>query len=708
MSDEQPPAESPRHPDSDQETQPVVGAPTPPRQAADPVMERLARMTAGEYRVERELGRGGMATVYLAHDISLDRKVAIKVMSSELFNAGDVLVDRFLREARTGARLNHPHIIPVYAIREARDIIFFVMKFIDGKPLDDVIRGFHQLPVVLVVRVIAQVADALGYAHRNGIVHRDIKPGNMILDKDGWVVLTDLGIAKVQEVSSLTATGSAIGTPTYMSPEQSSGSKATTGASDQYSLGCVAYEMLTGRPPFTGDSVVALIFQHHAEPPQPIHQLRPDCPPEVEAAVMRMLNKAPEDRYGTCEEVAQVFRDMTPGDEEEFRLLVQAFATGAGTTQAVKRINTPRTPAPIMNTPRPPTRPSQRNVAVATSGMSGMAAVPRLDTNPGVKGSTADAMPVVPMDQAAAAAQLEAQKANWPRTLLRPPEQQVVKRRFRAPGILTILLAGFVGWLFFFPTLGSLATDLPTTTALMQAREAEAEAAVRRGNASGADGSCEGIRADLASCRKFTPVAMSEIAPAMAEAAVFGVDTLFPVRQGIDWSAMRRAAGYERDAFEWGNSVDRSDLFAVLPGLLEQMGGVGRSGSLTQRLVQAVYFPANEGLFRKFRELLVTRRVAGNLPKERILELYLNVAEFGPGIYGVEAAAQSYYKRSAKDLTKAQAAALAATLATPRASTPAMAPSVMERRQALILRRLNGQPATIPSDIEPPKPPAGR
>lgn len=694
---------SPAEPSGPLEPEGALEPPPGSRGAPDAMIEKLRRVTIGEYRVERELGRGGMASVYLGHDLSLDRKVAIKVMSPELFHGDRVFVDRFLREARTGARLNHPHIIPVYAIREASELIFFVMKFIDGKPIDDVIRHFGPLPIPLVVRVIAQVADALGYAHRNGIVHRDIKPGNMMLDKDGWVVLTDLGIAKVNEVSSLTATGSAIGTPTYMSPEQSSGSKATTGASDQYSLGCVAYEMLTGRPPFEADSVVALIFQHYAELPPPIHQQRPDCPAEVEAAVMRMLQKAPEDRFGSCDEVAQVFRDMTPGDEEEFRMLVQAFATGAGQTRAIKRINTPRTPTVPPSTPRPLSRPSQRELSVASSGMT---PVPRLTGNAGPTPGSTGAMPSPAPDAAATAAALEAQRANWPRTLLRPPEQQVVKRRFQVPGVLTILVAVTLAWLLFFPRIGALETEVPTSTALMRAREAEAEAAVRRGSAPGADGSCEGPRADLAACRKQTPVAMSEIAPAVAEAVVFGVDTLFPLRLGNDWTAMRRAAGYPRDAFEWGNGIDRADLFAVLPGLLEQMEPVGRAGSLTQRLVQAVYFPADEGLFRKVREVLVARRVAKALPRERILEVYLNVAEFGPGLYGVEAAAQAYFRRSAKDLTRAQAATLAAVLATPRSSTPTVAPEAMRRRQALILRRLNGEPVAIPSDVAPADRPA--
>ncbi|MEK0431725.1 MAG: hypothetical protein RL139_1529, partial [Gemmatimonadota bacterium] len=162
----------------------------------DQVMARLIEVTAGQYRIERELGRGGMAAVYLGHDLSLDRQVAIKVMSPELFNSGSEMVSRFLREARTGARLNHPHIIPVYAVREEQDLIFFVMKFIDGKALDAVVKAAGPLPVPVVGRLIAQAADALAYAHRSGIIHRDIKPSNLMLDKEGWVIVTDLGIAK--------------------------------------------------------------------------------------------------------------------------------------------------------------------------------------------------------------------------------------------------------------------------------------------------------------------------------------------------------------------------------------------------------------------------------------------------------------------------------------------------------------------------------
>ena len=680
---------SPSTPSEQPQPDPMATVPRDAR-PVDPVMAKLTAATAGEYRIERELGRGGMATVYLAHDLALDRKVAIKVMSPELFAAGDELINRFLREARTGARLNHPHIIPVYAIRESTDLIFFVMKFIDGKPLDDIIKSVGPLPIPLVARVVAQVADALAYAHRSGVVHRDIKPGNLLLDKEGWVVLTDLGIAKVQESSMLTATGAAIGTPTYMSPEQISGSKEVAGAADQYSLGCVAFEMLTGQPPFVAETYVALIFQHIAEPPPPLQQHRPDCPGEIVAAVARMLEKAPEDRFVSLEEVSKIFRNAATGDEEEFRLLLRAFATGSGAAEAVNRINnTPRStsPRPVSATPRPSTRPSKRQLAVSSSGMQ---AVPRDSTMIGTSIANASAVP---------AAGPVTTQTPWPRTLLKPKEQVMSRRRFRAPGLLTLMLVGGLSWFFAFPRFGDIAATVPATTALMGARLEEAEAAVRRGTAPGTEGSCDGIRNELSSCRKHLVVAMSAIAPVMAEAVILGIDPKFAERQGSDWTAMRRAAGYPRDAFEWGNSVDRSDLLAVMPGLLKQMGTVGRAGSLTQYLVQVIWFPPNDGLFRKAREVAVTRRLAGALPKERIMELYLNVAEFGPGLYGVEAASQAYFGVAAKDLNKVQAATLAATLATPRTSTPTLEPARMRKRQALILRRLNGEVISIPSVI---------
>lgn len=684
MSEDIPPTPAPPAPDA---TLVVArgGVPT----AGDQVMARLIEVTAGQYRIERELGRGGMAAVYLGHDLSLDRQVAIKVMSPELFNSGSEMVSRFLREARTGARLNHPHIIPVYAVREEQDLIFFVMKFIDGKALDSVVKSAGPLPIPVVGRLVAQAADALAYAHRNGIIHRDIKPSNLMLDKEGWVIVTDLGIAKVQDSSALTATGSAIGTPTYMSPEQSMGSRGTSAAADQYSLGCVAYELLTGAPPFQGDSVVSLIYQHHADPPPPIHPVRPDAPAEMVDAIMRMLEKTPDDRFPDMEEVAKVFRALGEADEDWIRLLLRGYASG---------VSLGATPGAGAQTrvPTPARRPAGATQVGARSPAVTPRSIPAASPNPAAPGTTSGARPATRTGTPAVPAEREPTPPLWRRVLYKEGERGDPPT-LRRPGWRTIALGSLVLWLGWFPTVGGLATTTPGVTALMQVRETEADAAVRRNQAPAKNGPCDGIRNDLSTCRTFTPVPLAEIAPVMQEAALIGQDPSFRARGGIDWIALRRALGYPRDDFDVWNGVDRSDLFTVLPNFRQKMPRVGHSGSLHQQVVQTLFFPADDGLFRKLRELLVARRVATALSPERTLELYLNTAEFGPGLFGVEAAAKAYFNVSAKALTDVQAATLAATLATPRTSTPIKDPEAMRARQALILRRLRGEEVVIPS-----------
>ncbi len=214
-----------------------------PKSIQDALLERLKAETLGDYEILTEVGRGGMATVYLAHDIALDRKVAIKVMSSAIVDEG--MAERFRREARTAAALNHPHIIPIYAVRDRYPLLFFAMKFIAGQSLDPILKTAGGLPIPMVQTILSQAGSALGYAHRRGVIHRDVKPANVMIDDEGWVVVTDFGIAKVSSATGLTVTGVTVGTPAYMSPEQCLG-KEVTGASDQYSLGIVAYEMLTG------------------------------------------------------------------------------------------------------------------------------------------------------------------------------------------------------------------------------------------------------------------------------------------------------------------------------------------------------------------------------------------------------------------------------------------------------------------------------
>jgi monofunctional biosynthetic peptidoglycan transglycosylase len=291
-------------------------------------------------------------------------------------------------------------------------------------------------------------------------------------------------------------------------------------------------------------------------------------------------------------------------------------------------------------------KPTSREIAVNTTGLKPVGLrTPSLSRMPAAGAGGAGATPDDPASASGDAAKTAA--ANWPRTLLRPPEQAArSKLRFRVPGIFTLLLVGGLIWFGYFPRIGALESSVPERTAIMDARAKEADAAVRRGGAD-PQGSCAGVRADLQSCQRYDPVALSDIAPVMVQAVVIGMDPHFDERQGNDWSAMRRAAGYPRPAFEWSNGTDRADLFAVVPRLLNQMEAVGRRGSLTQLLVQHLYFPANKGLFRKMREIRVSRRVARALPKERIVALYLNVAEFGPGLYGVEAAAKAYFSVSA-------------------------------------------------------------
>ena len=312
--------------------------------AAQELLERLRKATLGTYDIHSELGRGGMATVYLAHEISLDRKVAIKVMSPAMLH-GAGMVERFKREARTAAGLSHPNIIPIYAVHEIDGLLFCVIKLVEGTPLDSVMRELGQLPVPMVHGILAQVGGALGYAHRHGVVHRDIKPGNILIDDEGWAVVTDFGIAKVTESEGLTSTGMAIGTPTYMSPEQAT-ADGVTGASDQYSLGVVAYEMLTGRPPFTGTSMMALMYSHFHDDPPSIRLFRPDVPDQLCDAVMRMLRKDPAARWSSMEEAVAAAGARPLQHDDPSRSQLIALAKTGLTHRIVSQAQTPRSPVP--------------------------------------------------------------------------------------------------------------------------------------------------------------------------------------------------------------------------------------------------------------------------------------------------------------------------------------------------------------------------
>jgi eukaryotic-like serine/threonine-protein kinase len=269
-------------------------------------VQRLATALADRYTIERELGAGGMATVYLAHDVRHDRKVALKVLRPEL--SAILGAERFLAEIKTTANLQHPHILSLFDSGEADGLVFYVMPYVEGESLRDRLVREKQLPVEDAVRIAREVADALDYAHRHGVVHRDIKPENILLH-EGRAQVADFGIALAVSRSDgstrMTETGMSLGTPHYMSPEQAMGERDITSKADIYALGCVLYEMLTGEPPFTGPTAQAIVARVMTEQPRSLTLQRRTIPPNVEAAVGKALEKLPADRFASAAQFAE-------------------------------------------------------------------------------------------------------------------------------------------------------------------------------------------------------------------------------------------------------------------------------------------------------------------------------------------------------------------------------------------------------------------
>jgi serine/threonine-protein kinase len=254
----------------------------------------------GRYRIERKLGAGGMADVYLAEDQELGRRVAIKILNGRHANDGQ-FIERFRREAKNAAALNHPNIVSIYDRGEAEDTYYIAMEFLDGRTLKELIVGHGQAPVRVAVEYARQILSALRFAHRHGIVHRDIKPHNVLVDREGRVKVTDFGIARAG-TSQMTETGSIVGTAQYLSPEQARGGEVDQ-RSDLYSLGVVLYELLTGKTPFEGDTPVEIAMKHLSNTPQAPSELRPDIPPELDMVVLRALAKDPDERYQSADEM---------------------------------------------------------------------------------------------------------------------------------------------------------------------------------------------------------------------------------------------------------------------------------------------------------------------------------------------------------------------------------------------------------------------
>jgi len=326
----------------------------------DPLLERLRLATRGSYEVTGELGRGGMAVVYVGIDRKLERRVAIKVMDPRL-SMTQGMAARFLQEARIAARLQHPNIIVVHDVRQSDEIIFFVMSLIDGVAVDDLCRHAQPIPIDQIRWILFQATRALAYAHSEEIVHRDIKPANILLNLKGEVILTDFGIAKALGDTGLTQSGTSVGTPMYMSPEQFTGVPVGP-PSDQYALGVTAYQLITGVPPFSGD-LYQLIAAHGNKPPVPIRDRRPDCPAFLANAVMRMLSKNPDERWPSLEDLQDVFGANMAMDGGQARRKL------AETVRALHRGGAPTAAMPSDGFPRetPSSERSQHSVVVTIS-----------------------------------------------------------------------------------------------------------------------------------------------------------------------------------------------------------------------------------------------------------------------------------------------------------------------------------------------------
>jgi serine/threonine-protein kinase len=271
------------------------------------LLARVERALAPQYEVEGELGRGGMGIVYRARDTRLKRTVAVKLLPPELAYRTEIK-SRFLREAEMAAQLSHPNIVPIYSVDEKDGLVYFIMACVDGDNLAKQMATRGPLPIDEVRRILREVSGALAFAHARKFIHRDIKPDNILIDKDdGRAIVTDFGIARaVQDGAEtrLTATGIAIGTPAYMSPEQCAGDRETDGRADLYALGTLGYQMLAGRLPFEANSTPALLVKQLSEKPLPIVERRPDTPPDLAGIIMRLLEKEPAARFATADELS--------------------------------------------------------------------------------------------------------------------------------------------------------------------------------------------------------------------------------------------------------------------------------------------------------------------------------------------------------------------------------------------------------------------
>jgi len=339
--------------------------------------QRLAAALSGRYTIQREVGAGGMATVYLAHDEKHDRQVALKVLRPELSEGTGA--ERFPREIRFVAQFNHPHILSLYDSGEAEGFLYFVMPYVEGESLRDRLSRERQLPISDAIRILREVADALAYAHARGVVHRDIKPGNVLLS-GRHAVVTDFGVAKALTASrddKVTTVGMAVGTPQYMSPEQATGESNIDHRADIYALGVLGYEMLAGRPPFDGVSAQAVLAAHVMTVPVDLQLARPGIPALLSDAVMRCLAKNPADRWQSADEL--------------IARLESVAATPSGGI-------TPTDTRPLKTADAPATRGRGRLVAVVATVTLIAASLGAWAVLGGKSGGSIDRIAVMPID----------------------------------------------------------------------------------------------------------------------------------------------------------------------------------------------------------------------------------------------------------------------------------------------------------------------